>query len=323
MPHLVLLAYLASFCCGAVLIGLAVHMYRTYRYRHLRTYAAHLTCLNVMALSVLALRYIQVNVSPAKEGIVGGVYALFMGLCALDFVAIIGYVASFVLMTNQLRERAPSAGFRTAGWLALGAAATVWGKGVFDVVSGRNADVLMISLRILDYLPKVLILVLSLALLGQARRLPTSGKRMALQGLATLYLSVHVAFFIAYALHNVWPSLFTFAWPAYSLALSLVPLFTLGTFLHSYHGKKLYVARQANGLETVLESLGVTKREREIIELVCTGRTNREIEACLYVSEKTVKSHLYNAYRKLGIRNRVELVNLVQDLRAGSPPRPA
>jgi DNA-binding CsgD family transcriptional regulator len=323
MSHLVLLVYLASVCCGIVLIGLAYHMSRIYRHRHLRTYAAHLTCLTVMALSLLALRYIQVNVSPAKEGIVGGVYILFMGLCALDFVAIVGYVATFVLMTFQLREKERSAGFKTAGRLALGAAAVVWAKGVLDIVAGRDVDVLMVSLRVLDYLPKALILVLSLALFGQARRLPESGKRAALRGLASLYVAVHAAFFAAYALKNAWPPLFLFAWPAYFLALSAVPLFTLGTFLHYYHGKKAYVARRSDGLETVLESLGVTKREREIIQLVCTGKTNREIEACLYVSEKTVKFHLYNAYRKLGIRNRVELVNLVQDLRAEGPPPPA
>jgi len=323
MPHLVLLVYLVSLCCGIVLIGSAHHMSRAYRQPHLKTYAVHLILLNVMALSLLALRYIQVNVSPAKEGIVGGVYVLFMGLCALDFCAIIGYVATFILMTNQLREKAPSTVFKAAGRLALGVAAIVWAWGVFDVVAGRSVDVLMVSLRVLDYLPKALILVLSLALFGWARRLPASGKRIALQGLAGLYLSVHLAFFVAYALKNVWPPLFAFSWPSYFLALNIVPLFTLGTFLHSYRGKKLYVARQANGLETVLAGLGVTKREREIIQLVCTGKTNREIEACLYVSEKTVKFHLYNAYRKLGIRNRVELVNLVQDLRAEGPPPPA
>jgi len=323
MSHLVLLAYVVSVGCGTVLISLAYHMSRAYRHRHLRTYAAHLTCLNVMALSLLALRYIQVNVSPAKEGIVGGVYVLFMGLCAIDFVAIVGYVATFVLMTNQLRERAPSAGFRTAGGLALGAAAAVWGKGVLDIVAGRSVDVLMVSLRVLDYLPKALILLVSFVLLWQAQRLPPSGKRIALQGLAALYLSVHLAFLAAYALKNAWPPLFLFAWPTYFLALNAVPLFTLGTFLHYYHGKKTFVARRSNGLETVLESLGVTKREREVIELVCTGKTNKEIEGLLYVSEKTVKFHLYNAYKKLGIRNRVELVNLVQDLRASGPPRSA
>jgi len=323
MSHLVLLLYSVSVCCGIVLIGLALRMSRSYRQVHLRTYAVHLILLNAMAVSLLALRYIQVNVSPAKEGIVGGVYVLFMGLCALDFAAIVGYVATFVLMTNQLQDRAPSAGFKAVGWLALGAAGAVWAKGVYDIIAGRSVDVLMVSLRVLDYFPKVVILALSLALFERARRLPASGKRVALKGLGALYVSTHAAFFVTYALKNAWPPLFAFAWPAYFLVLNLVPLFTLGTFLHHFHGKKLSVAGRAGGFDAALEGLGVTKREREIIRLACTGKTNREIEACLFVSEKTVKFHLYNAYRKLGIRNRVELVNLVQDLCAEVPERPS
>jgi DNA-binding CsgD family transcriptional regulator len=320
MSHLVLLTYLAAVCCGAILAGLARHMSRAYRHPHLRLYAAHLIFLDVMALSLLALRYIQVNLSPAKEGIVGGLHVLFMAISAVDFAAIVGFVTAFALLTSRLGERRPAGWLKAAGWLAVGGAAAVWAMGVFDVVSGRSADVLMVSLRVLDYLPKALILVLSLVILAQSRRTPPSGLRIALRGLAVLYASVHLAFFAAYALRTAWPSLFALAWPAYFLALGLVPLLAPGTFLHSYHGKKLYAAGRAAGIETVLESRGVTRREREVIELVCTGRTNREIEGLLYVSEKTVKFHLYNAYRKLGLRNRVELVNLVQDLRAVGPP---
>jgi len=322
MPHLILLTYLLSFCSGVVLIGLAVHMSHAYRYRHLRTYALHLIFLNGTGLFIMALRYIQLNISPAKEGIVGGLYILFMGLSALDFCVLIGYVATFILMTFELREKPPAAGLRAAGGLALGAAALVWAKGVYDVVGGRSVDVLMISLRVLDYLPKILILLLSVVLFWQARRLAASGKRIALKGLATLYFSVHLAFFLSFALRHRWPALFAFAWPGYFLALNLVPLFTLGTFLHYYHGKKLYVSGRKNGPETVLENRGVSRRELEVIQLVCTGKSNREIKALLFISEKTVKFHLYNAYKKLGIRNRVELVNLMHDLRAEDPPRP-
>lgn len=316
MPHLILLAYLAAFCCGAVLVGLALHMSRTFGYRHLKTYALHLISLNAMALFLMALRYIQVNISPAKEGLVGGLYAAFMGLSALDYGAIIGFIATFILMTFQLREKTPTAGLKIAGWTALGGAALVWAKGVFDVLSGRSVDVLMISLRVLDYLPKAVVLFFSLFLFWQVRKLARSGKRIALGGLAALYSSVHLAFFVVFALRGRWPFLFEFAWPGYILLLNLVPLFTLGTFLHYYHGKKLYVSARENGPEAVLGNHGISKRELEVIRLACSGKSNREIEELLFISEKTVKFHLSNAYRKLGIRNRVELVNLMHDLDA-------
>lgn len=55
----------------------------------------------------------------------------------------------------------------------------------------------------------------------------------------------------------------------------------------------------------------LTGREREVAQLVGRGRTNREIAGALRLSERTVESHLANAYRKLGISTRAALAALL------------
>ncbi len=52
----------------------------------------------------------------------------------------------------------------------------------------------------------------------------------------------------------------------------------------------------------------LTPREEEIVKLVAEAHTSREIAAILHLSEKTVENHRANAMRKLGMRDRVELV---------------
>ena len=52
----------------------------------------------------------------------------------------------------------------------------------------------------------------------------------------------------------------------------------------------------------------LTPREEEIVKLVAEANTTREIAALLHLSEKTVENHRANAMRKLGMRDRVELV---------------
>lgn len=52
----------------------------------------------------------------------------------------------------------------------------------------------------------------------------------------------------------------------------------------------------------------LTETEIKIIKLVLTGMTNKEIADDLYISEKTVKFHLYKVFKKLGIKNRSELM---------------
>lgn len=61
-------------------------------------------------------------------------------------------------------------------------------------------------------------------------------------------------------------------------------------------------------------SVNLTKRERQILKLIKEGATNGDIANALEVSEHTVKSHLYNVYKKIGVRNRLEAGNWVRDL---------
>ena len=56
----------------------------------------------------------------------------------------------------------------------------------------------------------------------------------------------------------------------------------------------------------------LSEREREVLELIGAGSTNREIAQRLYLSPHTVKEHTSALYRKLGARNRAEAVQLAQ-----------
>jgi DNA-binding NarL/FixJ family response regulator len=49
---------------------------------------------------------------------------------------------------------------------------------------------------------------------------------------------------------------------------------------------------------------GLTAREAEVLRLVATGRTNRDIAAALVLSEHTVARHLQNIFAKLGVSSR-------------------
>ena len=53
---------------------------------------------------------------------------------------------------------------------------------------------------------------------------------------------------------------------------------------------------------------GLTRRESEVAELVARGMTNREITARLYVSTRTVETHVDHILRKLDLSTRTQLV---------------
>lgn len=64
-----------------------------------------------------------------------------------------------------------------------------------------------------------------------------------------------------------------------------------------------------------VDSLGITPRELEILELIAEGLSNREIAERAYVSENTVKTHSSRVFDKLGARRRTQAVQLGKELR--------
>jgi NarL family two-component system response regulator LiaR len=56
--------------------------------------------------------------------------------------------------------------------------------------------------------------------------------------------------------------------------------------------------------------VGLTERESELLSLLSTGMTNRELGSHLYVSENTIKTQLRHLYLKLDVRNRAQAASL-------------
>jgi DNA-binding NarL/FixJ family response regulator len=59
--------------------------------------------------------------------------------------------------------------------------------------------------------------------------------------------------------------------------------------------------------------VALSHREREVLRLAVTGRTNAEIASTLFLAESTVKSHLSSAYRKLGAGGRSDAASMIFD----------
>ncbi len=57
----------------------------------------------------------------------------------------------------------------------------------------------------------------------------------------------------------------------------------------------------------LVESVRMTKRERQVIELIADGYTNKEIAQKLHLSTYTVKSHVHNILEKLALNTRVQI----------------
>jgi DNA-binding NarL/FixJ family response regulator len=79
-----------------------------------------------------------------------------------------------------------------------------------------------------------------------------------------------------------------------------------GTVFHCMTDPSIRAGQTVPQSSTAHEALGLTQRELELLRLVASGATNNRLAGQLFVTEQTVKFHLSNIYRKLGVANRTQ-----------------
>lgn len=98
--------------------------------------------------------------------------------------------------------------------------------------------------------------------------------------------------------------------PAY-MSFHLVPVLFIQFYLQNHYVGNVEEESFNKKMKSVIEKYGISNRETEVIELICKGMTNQEISDSLYISLQTVKDHIHRIFIKTGVRNRVQLTNLL------------
>ncbi len=103
----------------------------------------------------------------------------------------------------------------------------------------------------------------------------------------------------------------------FSTEIYVVILAALFTVLGIWLGARLRGRPQSPTFvknSRVIKTLGLTRKELEVLELLADGDSNREIAKRLYVSTSTIKSHLVHLYQKLDVSRRTQAVRKARSL---------
>ena len=97
--------------------------------------------------------------------------------------------------------------------------------------------------------------------------------------------------------------------------VNIPALFYFHRFMHSHHQEMVEQPLSEDEMSQFCLDYNITPREKEIIELIMTGKSNQEIGECLHISIQTVKNIHSNIYKKIDIKNRIQLLNRIQAFR--------
>jgi len=88
----------------------------------------------------------------------------------------------------------------------------------------------------------------------------------------------------------------------------------------SFASREIAGLRHASFRRKAAEAVILSIRERQIVRLLMSGKTNKEIGCAINISEKTVKHYMTALIQKLNVRNRLEVVIAAQKLNETSAP---
>jgi DNA-binding CsgD family transcriptional regulator len=289
-------------------VGMASWLQRRYRQPWLSPYALFLVSLGAFALLsvvqyILAWEFLPHSVWNQLQVITRPLVAVALG-SMLYFIA-----SAMAQLTGGRLRRAFTVAYVSA-WAVACVAMSVGSA----LVGERPPESLAIAASVITLVFKVGMMYGSIArALMAIRRIDDPLERTGLRRFVLLQLGGLVAFDLA--VRDV-TSLVGMHTADTAIALVQVcgnypALWWLAIFL-----RRRAVARPAEpppaDLKSELAALGLSARESDVIDLLLLGLSHKEVAERLFISPDTVKKHTYNAYRKLGVRNRVQLSYFVQ-----------
>ncbi len=150
-------------------------------------------------------------------------------------------------------------------------------------------------------------------------RKPASPAPKGLGAFASVYAGLFLAGFVLLRVLQPGPGQRAFR-SAFAFLMHPVPIVLLARALKRSGSTLPPEATDGEPADSILANLGVSKREAEIVRLLAAGRSYREIGSELFISLKTVKTHVYNIYRKTGVKSRWQLLSLLRSDRKEESP---
>lgn len=276
---------------------------RDYRFRFLKPLESSIILFNGMILAGLISNYIHFNFFQDTQAFkASGIPTLISPFSLIFFVGLVYALTRF--SDGFLGRKTPSSvhfGFGIGGFLIIGTFT------LYELLFCQSA-----ALRWILWPAVVLYIAILLILVGNFIRFILFGFKTQDMNKKRIALAFGF-FYLIMPILLIGSKLFL---KEYHRLVDGILLLSCNNYL--FFWIKFVLLKYSNALPTVVEEedinlisnkFGISNRQREIVQLLLHGKSNREIANTLFIAPHTVKNHLYSLYQKLGVKSRYELVN--------------
>jgi DNA-binding CsgD family transcriptional regulator len=305
MDHICIFAYFICLVVGIFAAFYSFQLNRTYRYPFLSHFVNYIVVFNLVIFLYLIIKYASVNFpGPAIADQNSPFYTVMFSVALIGEIGLI--YTFFRVCLGLLEKNIPKKAniMFSATLIVVGISCVIGITTYMNTGSNRWIMTTYIGVAIAGM---VILLGMSVWLsLGKLEE-PRDSRRTAIRVFGALFFAGYLVFFSAAILPE---HLQLYPGTAALMYLNIIPIIWLKKFF-----LRLYVwissENSARLLEFVAQDKQISKREREIMELILQGKSNKEIEDLLFISYNTVKNHIYNIYQKMGVNSRGQMIHAV------------
>lgn len=307
MRHVIIFGNFLSLAIGFAILYQGIQLYRTYRFPALRAFVIFVAVTNLVDLISLLMQYIARNITSLTSYEKFIVVFIVFGFVGFTLVAIeIAFFGSTVWHLSGM-TRAPRWSLYTfasiyAVWLCA------FGIGSYRFFQFGDRYVLRGVLEVSTAAVVTLFTLLALLLLFNSRDVQPDPRRRLVRMYGLLFIAPSSLDIFLLFLPTQWSDLLI---SLSDLAMALGLLIWLKPFVVNYYGPPVPATDMRFGLDRVCAEFHLSARERDLLQMIVQGKSNKDIEEKLFISPHTVKNHVYHIFQKTGIKRRGELVSMI------------
>jgi DNA-binding CsgD family transcriptional regulator len=299
---------------GIIAIMLSNRLARKYKLPYLNSYFYYLIFLFIFGIyGIIGAGLIRVFL--VNQGLEAGAIestCQLISFLGIPFLALAWYM--FLRMSYEMvnRQMAPAFNYIFLGVLSL----AVIGFGLLLAereLLGENPDELIRKLMLAGFSFMTLVVYawsLALMFIHTGSLLDMKDRsNIRLFGLIYAVFTLGTTLLLNLSHMNM---IFGFGFIIMLFAIHLIPIFFLSMYLDKNFVESVATQDFNRSLAAFIGRFDISKRESEIIELICKGKSNQDISDSLFISLQTVKDHIHRIYLKTGVKNRVQLTNLIR-----------
>jgi DNA-binding CsgD family transcriptional regulator len=309
-------AILISIGAGLYAILVTYQLHKKYRLNYLSTYLYFQIFINVFGVYGILGQAIAKKILEQQESSFQIIESIghFFSFLGFPFLIFAWYM--FIRLCREIIEKKLSRTFNLSYFFTLAAVFFAYGSVIIlsNLLNfGDEKYALFSSVIIYLYVViEVLVLIVALSqLFINAGKIKDEKKQKAVQTFASLNLVVFCAGIILFLFANQ----STTVGAVYFLVFfsgNILPVLFWRAYLKKYFIAPVLQKTGVLTMKQFIEEYNISKREEEVIKRLCEGKSNKEISETLFISLQTVKDHVYRIYQKTDVKNRVQLINLIQ-----------